>query len=81
MVALRDKNDSSSIWQYEKRNVYEDLQEHFGTKIAFIDAVAIMTDSDNSVAKEMLYTEFEAVLDHIVGVPDFQGKKHIVGYV
>ena len=48
MVALRDKNDSSSIWQYEKRNVYEDLQEHFGTKIAFIDAVAIMTDTDNS---------------------------------
>lgn len=48
MVALRDKNDSLSIWQYEKRNVYEDLQKHFRTKITFIDAVAIMTDTDNN---------------------------------
>lgn len=48
MVALRNKDDRSLIWQYEKRNVYEDLQEHFGTEILTIDAVAIMTDTDNS---------------------------------
>lgn len=35
----------------------------------------IFFDSNNTVAKEMLYTEFEAVLDHIVGVPEFEEKK------
>lgn len=35
----------------------------------------VFFDSNNVVAKEMLYNEFEAVLDHIVGVPDFEGKK------
>jgi hypothetical protein len=42
---------------------------------AITNNAVVFFDSNNSVAKEMLYTEFEAVLDHIVGVPDFEGQK------
>jgi hypothetical protein len=42
---------------------------------AITNNAVVFFDSNNIVAKEMLYTEFEAVLDHIVGVPDFQGQK------
>ncbi len=48
MMSLRDKQDKTSNWYYEKRNIYEDLKKLFGTEITFIDAVAIMTDTDNS---------------------------------
>jgi hypothetical protein len=48
MMALRDKRDPSSVWRREKRNVYEDLKRLFGTGVHFIDAIAIMTDTDNA---------------------------------
>lgn len=50
IVALRNKDDSSLIRQYEKRNLYGDIQEHFGTWITSIDAMAIMNDTDSSGA-------------------------------
>ena len=42
---------------------------------ASTNKAVVFFNSDNTVAKEMLYSEFEAVLDNIVGVPDFKGKK------
>ena len=48
MLALRNKDDKTDNWYSEKRNVYEDLKQLFGTEIQFIDAVALMTDTDNS---------------------------------
>ncbi|VEN75039.1 conserved exported hypothetical protein [Candidatus Desulfarcum epimagneticum] len=48
MMALRDRRDPSSVWRREKRNVYEDMKRLFGADVQFIDAVAIMTDTDNS---------------------------------
>jgi hypothetical protein len=48
MVAMRNKDGSLSSWKFEKRNVHEDLQKYFGIEITSIDAVAIMTDTDNS---------------------------------
>jgi hypothetical protein len=48
MVALRNRQDKLSTWYTEKRNVYEDLKRLFGTEFHFIDAIAIMTDTDNS---------------------------------
>lgn len=56
MLALRsgaDKNEAteSNGWLTEKRNVYDDLQRAFGKDIRYIDAIAIMTDTDNTGAE------------------------------
>lgn len=48
MMALRSRQDKTSTWYSEKRNVYEDLKRLYGTEFHFIDAIALMTDTDNS---------------------------------
>lgn len=46
-----------------------------------ITTEAIMFFDDGDIVKEMLYPEFEAILDHVVGVSDFSGKKIRAAYV
>lgn len=48
MLALRGPEAAVNVWQAEKRNVRTDLKKLFGEDIRFIDAVALMTDTDNS---------------------------------
>lgn len=48
MLSIRGVEDQVGQWVAEKRNVREDLKKVFGKNIETIDAVAIMTDSDNS---------------------------------
>lgn len=48
MMAVRGKQDSTGVWVTEKRNVREDLKRVFGKDFKKIDAVALMTDTDNS---------------------------------
>ncbi|MFW2439274.1 MAG: DUF3047 domain-containing protein [Arenicellales bacterium] len=55
MLALRSAGDETKKWLIEKRNVYEDLKQVFGEEISVIDAVAIMTDTDNSNSKARAY--------------------------
>ena len=55
MMSLRDKQDKTSTWYHEKRNIYEDMIKLFGTEFPIIDAVAIMTDTDNSHAQAKAY--------------------------
>ena len=55
MLALRAKEDGSSVWYTEKRNVLEDMKKYFGEDIQYIDAVAIMTDTDNGHGKATSY--------------------------
>lgn len=55
MFALRSADDTTKKWYAEKRNVYEDLKRVFGEEISTIDAVAIMTDTDNSKSKARTY--------------------------
>ncbi len=55
MFALRSAEDETGLWVTEKRNVYEDLKLAFGEAISTIDAVAIMTDTDNSSSKARAY--------------------------
>ncbi|WP_305910158.1 DUF3047 domain-containing protein [Methylomarinum sp. Ch1-1] len=56
MMALRDRRDSVAVWYRERRNVLEDLQRLFGERIRYVDAVALMTDSDNGGGQaESLY--------------------------
>ncbi len=48
MLAARGTEDSTGEWHHEKRNVREDFKRIFGKDITSIDAIAIMTDTDNS---------------------------------
>ena len=55
MIAIQTGNKKSKQWQSEKRNVRKDLQKAYGKDIRFIDAIAIMTDTDNSGQKATAY--------------------------
>lgn len=48
MLALRGAEAPLNVWHTEKRNVRADLQKLFGADFHAIDAVALMTDTDNS---------------------------------
>ncbi|MDF1583921.1 MAG: DUF3047 domain-containing protein [Methyloprofundus sp.] len=48
MLAVRSGDDAIQQWHTEKRNVLKDLNKIFGEDIRYIDATAIMTDTDNS---------------------------------
>ncbi len=55
MLALRWRDDPVATWQTEKRNVRADLRRVFGRDIRYIDAVALMTDTDNTGATVTAY--------------------------
>lgn len=55
MLAVRSASDASGIWYHEKRNIYEDLKAWLGEEVDQIDAVAIMTDTDNSGLRAKAY--------------------------
>jgi hypothetical protein len=48
MLALRGPEAALNVWHSEKRNIRADLQKLFGEDLHTIDAVALMTDTDNS---------------------------------
>ena len=55
MLAVRSGEDKRSTWYMEKRNVYEDLKKYYGKDIRYIDAIAVMTDTDNSHGRSVTY--------------------------
>jgi glycine cleavage system aminomethyltransferase T len=48
MLALRGPEAPLNVWQTEKRDIRADFKRLLGQNIQSIDAVAIMTDTDNS---------------------------------
>ncbi len=48
MVAVRGQDDVGGEWKAEKRDVRKDFKRFFDEDILVIDAVAIMTDTDNA---------------------------------
>lgn len=48
MLALRSGTKETGQWQHEKRNIKTDLKKMFGKDYDQINAIAIMSDSDNS---------------------------------
>lgn len=48
MKALRSAEAPVSVWLAEKRNIREDFKALFGKDIRFIDAVVLMSDTDNT---------------------------------
>ena len=55
MIALRSSSDPTGTWYSEKRNILSDLKQQFGEDFNHIDAVAIMTDTDNAQGKTTAY--------------------------
>lgn len=48
LIAVQSGNIRKELWQHEKRNVIHDLKKAFGKLITQIDAIAIMTDTDDT---------------------------------
>ena len=55
MIAIESGNEFKNQWRAEKRNVFEDLKTAFHKEVRFIDAIAIMTDTDNSGQSAIAY--------------------------
>ena len=55
MIARRSSSDQTGTWYTEKRNILDDLKQQFGEDIRYIDAVAIMTDTDNAQGNATAY--------------------------
>jgi hypothetical protein len=55
MMAVRSEEDQTGIWYQEKRNILLDLKQQFGDDIRYIDAVALMTDTDNAKGHAVAY--------------------------
>lgn len=55
MIAVRTAKDDLSTWFDEKRNVYEDIKNLFGSGHHFIHSIAIMTDTDNGNGQATAY--------------------------
>jgi Protein of unknown function (DUF3047) len=55
MVAVRSSTDKAGTWYTEKRNIRTDFKQLMGEDISYIDAVAIMTDTDNAKGKATAY--------------------------
>ncbi len=48
MIAVRSGDAEAGSWRHEQRNVRQDYRRLFGHDVRKADAVAIMTDTDNS---------------------------------
>jgi hypothetical protein len=55
MVAVRSSQDKTRAWYSEKRDIRADFKQLTGEEIRYIDAVAIMTDTDNSHGEATAY--------------------------
>jgi Protein of unknown function (DUF3047) len=55
MVAVRTSSDNTGTWYTEKRNIRDDFKKLMGEDVPYIDAVAIMTDTDNAKGKATAY--------------------------
>ena len=55
MIAQRSGDQDAGTWHRERRNVREDLRRHFGQDFRSIDAIAIMTDTDNTGGRARTY--------------------------
>lgn len=55
MIAQRGKNDMSGVWLHERRDVRADVRRLLGPEVRYLDAVALMTDTDNSGGEVRAY--------------------------
>lgn len=55
LMALRSSREGLGVWHTEKRNLREDFKALFGMEVRQIDAVALMSDTDNSQGEARAY--------------------------
>ena len=55
MIAVKTGDRYVGQWKQEKRNIQKDFEKAFNTRIRYIDAIAIMTDTDNSQSQAVAY--------------------------
>jgi hypothetical protein len=55
MLAMRSTPDKTGTWYTEKRNIRDDFKNILGEDVQSIDAVAIMTDTDDTQGKAKAY--------------------------
>ncbi|RLA22225.1 MAG: hypothetical protein DRQ61_06865 [Gammaproteobacteria bacterium] len=55
MIAVESGGEKLGRWVSEKRNIRDDLKNWFGETFRYIDAVAVMTDTDNSKGAAVAY--------------------------
>lgn len=55
LMALRSPEDGLGVWHTEKRDLREDFKNIFGKEVRQIDAVALMSDTDNSQGEARAY--------------------------
>lgn len=55
MIAQRGKNDTPGVWLHERRDVRSDVRRLLGPGVRYLDAVALMTDTDNSGGEARAY--------------------------
>ena len=48
LIAVESGTSRIGLWKQEKRNVVDDLKRAFGKSISQIEAVAVMTDTDDT---------------------------------
>ena len=48
IFAVRGHDDEPGFWRDEQRNAFEDFKAAFGREVRYIDAVVVMTDTDNT---------------------------------
>ena len=54
-IAVRSGDARAGRWVDERRNVRDDFRALFGKDVRYIDAIAIMTDTDNTGAAALAY--------------------------
>lgn len=55
MIALRSSSDQTGTWYTERRNILADIRQYIDQDVDHIDAVAIMTDTDNTHSTAKAY--------------------------
>lgn len=55
VIAVRTGKRELGKWRREQRNVRRDFQRYFGKEVRYVDAVAFMTDTDNTGLRAVAY--------------------------
>lgn len=55
MIAVRSGDGKTGVWLHERRDIRSDYRHLFGDDVRYIDAVAIMTDTDNTHQTAVAY--------------------------
>jgi hypothetical protein len=58
MIAVQSGGEHVGAWKTERRNLLEDYRRAFGSEPTMIEAVAVMTDSDDTGGAAVAYYDF-----------------------